>query len=111
LVEATIKWLVISQQVTVSTNDSPMPTQIVANPILIQNNTFTLTVHYGNTMPATLIVQATDMMSFCGSIAQQLNITVPFGIAVFNVGFNQYVDVANLIDIPQIATVQLKFMQ
>jgi len=85
---------------------SPMP--VMSVPVGV-GGMYNLLVHHGGALPTKVTVAASSMEQLLGGIAQQLGITVPFSIAVFDPNFNQYTGVASLGALPQNATVQVVF--
>jgi len=78
-------------------------------PYLNTTKNFTLFVHHGSPLPTKLVLMASTFQELHAGIAQNIGVTVPFTIAVYDEQVKQYVMVTSLAAIPSQVTIQLMF--
>jgi len=91
----------------VTTSNNPYGTRNVNTVVVPQ--TYTLFVHHGGPFPTKMVVVASSLREMEMFVSQNLGLSVPFRMAVFDDLAKQYVMVSTMELIPTQATIQLIF--
>jgi len=98
-----------SAVVVTSQGDGATTTQTTTTTTVAGGSTYQLLVNHGAALPTKVVLTADSLEQLLTGISQQLNITVPFSIVVFDPNFNVYAGVTSIQAVPQVATVQILF--